>query len=113
MRISNSPIPRSGSSVPGFKIPLEVQLWLNRGWVIIPTERKGVVLSGRKTMRKRDKIFFGLGTVAMVLFAAGFHPVGVAGVLLIVLASLDYWGNTAAPTKFFPAEGDAVRTLER
>lgn len=113
MRISNPPHDRPGKFGGVGKIPLEVNLWLARGWAMIPTERKGVVLLGRKEMRKRDKVLFGLGILALGLSAAGLPSTGLVGVLLIALAGLDYWANTQAPTKFFPAEGESTRSLER
>ena len=113
MRISNPPQDRPGNTSRAFKIPLEVNLWLTRGWVIVPTERKGVVLLGQKSMRKRDKVLLGLGVIALGLFAAGFYSIGLAGFLLIALASLDYWRNTQPPSKFFPVDGESTRSLER
>lgn len=113
MLISNPPLAQPKKNRLGFEIPLEVKLWQTRGWVIIPTQRKGVVLHGQKVMRQRDKILAGLGAIALVFFAAGFYAIGLAGVLLIALAGLDYWANTQPPTKFFPAQGESLRTLER
>ncbi len=113
MRISNPPHSRPGRNGRALEIPLEVNLWLARGWAMIPTERKGVVLLGRKEMRKRDKVLFGLGILALGLSFAGIAFLGLTGVLLIALAGLDYWANTQAPTKFFPAEGESTRSLER
>lgn len=108
MRISNQP------DEPEEELPLEVQLWLNKGWTIIPTERRGIVLSGQKVMRARSKILIAVG----VLFLAFvFFPLPkilpLSGAVLVALGILDFKYATKPPTKFFPADGEKKRTLER
>lgn len=106
MRIGTNP------AQPPKEIPLEVQLWINRGWKVIETEREGVVVSGPKEMKGRT-IFCG---VVGVIFLCLFHFGGLfpaMGVLLIILAVVDYKILTKAPTKFFPADGEKRRTLDR
>lgn len=103
--------PRPGDA--DFEIPKEVQLWLSQGWTITPSERKGVVLTGEKRLRVRDKVLLVLGVIGLVFFAVGFPLLGVSGLILVALAGLDYGLNTKPPTKFFPVEGDKPRTLER
>ncbi len=94
------------------EIPPAVQLWLNRGWVRIKTEREGIVLSGPKAMRGRTKLFIFLGVVLLGLFHFGplFPAVGAA---LLILAAFDYQYGTKPPTKFFPAPGEKTRSMER
>jgi hypothetical protein len=108
MRISNE------AEEPEEALPLEVQLWLSRGWTVIPTERRGVVLSGPKSMKGRSKILIFLG---VLLLALVFFPFGGSwpwlGVAFIVIAVLDYKFATPPPTKFFPADGEKKRTMER
>jgi hypothetical protein len=108
MRISNQP-----EEVPE-ELPLEVQLWLSRGWTVIKTERRGIVLTGQKAMSGRSKFLIAAG---VVLLALAFFPLPSilpwSGAVLLVLAVLDYKFVTKPPTKFFPADGEKKRTLER
>jgi hypothetical protein len=97
---------------PQREIPLEVQLWISKGWTVIDTQRQGFVLVGLKTMRGRTKLLIVLGVVLLCLFRFGFR-LPLAGVLLLVVAWLDYRFLTKPPTKFFPAEGEKVRAMER
>jgi hypothetical protein len=106
MRISNQP-----DEVPE-ELPLEVQLWLSRGWTVIKTERRGVVLTGQKTMSGRSKFFIAAGIVLLCLFHFGALWPSV-GAVFLVLAVVDYKFVTKPPTKFFPADGEKKRTLER
>jgi hypothetical protein len=108
MRIANK------ADEPEEEIPLEVQLWLSRGWTVIPSERRGIVLSGPKEMKGRTKfvIFLGVLLVALVFFSfRGSWP--WLGVAFIAVAVLDYKFATKPPTKFFPADGEKKRSMER
>jgi len=106
MRISNQP-----EEVPE-ELPLEVQLWLNRGWTVMQTERRGVVLSGQKQMKGRSKFLIFAGIVLLCLFHFGpMWP--IIGVILLVLSWVDFRFATKPPTMFFPADGEKKRTLER
>ena len=99
---------------PENELPLEVQLWISRGWTVLPTERRGIVLSGKKAMLGRTKFLLFLG---IVLFALVFFPFRGAwpliGAVFIGLAVVDYKFVTRPPTKFFPAEGEKKRSMER
>lgn len=97
---------------PEEEIPLEVQLWLNRGWTRIKTERRGLVLSGPKAMRGRTKLFIFLGVVLVALFHFGALYPGL-GAGFLILAAFDYQYATKPPTKFFPADGEKKRSIER
>ena len=106
MRISNQP-----EEEPE-ELPLEVQLYVNRGWTVIQTERRGIVLSGKKKMRGRSKFFILAGIVLLGLFHFGaMWP--IIGVILLVLSWVDFRFATKPPTLFFPADGEKKRTLER
>ena len=94
------------------EIPLAVQLWLNKGWLRIKTERAGIVLQGPKSMRGRTKVFIVLGVVLLGLFHFGPLFPGI-GAGLLILAAFDYQYGTKPPTKFFPAPGEKTRSLER
>ncbi len=94
-------------------IPTEVQIWLSKGWTIIPSERRGFVLQGQIKMSALDKVGLMLGAVLLVGFPLGHKLPGVLGVILLIGAWLDYKFNTKPPTKFFPAPGEQSRTLER
>ena len=108
MRIANKP------DEPEEEIPLEVQLWLSRGWTIIPTERRGIVLAGQKSMKGRTKFLIFLGIILLALIFTPFHGAWPwLGVAFIVVALLDYKLATKAPTKFFPADGEKKRGMER
>lgn len=97
---------------PEEEIPPAVQLWLNKGWVRIQTERRGIVLSGPKTMRGRTKLFIFLGIVLLGLFHFGpLYP--AIGAALLILSAFDYQYGTKPPTKFFPVEGEKTRSMER
>lgn len=94
------------------EIPLEVKLWLSRGWTVVKTERLGVVIEGPKEMKGRTKLLIFLGIVLICLFYFGAKwP--IVGVLVILLAMVDYKFATKAPTKFFPGDGERKRALER
>ena len=99
---------------PEKEIPLEVQLFLNRGWAIMKTERRGIVLSGPKEMQGRTKVLIFL---ALVLIVAGFFKLGslvtAIGAGFVIIAAADYQYATKPPTKFFPAEGEKKRSMER
>lgn len=109
MRIGNK-----SEEEPKEEIPLEVQLWLSRGWTVLPAKREGIVLSGPKEMRGRTKLLIFIG---IVLLAMVFAPVGPLwpglGVAFLLVAFLDYKFGTQPPTKFFPAVGEKQRSLER
>jgi hypothetical protein len=94
------------------EIPLEVQLWIHRGWTVLETERQGIVLSGPKEMRGRTKLLIVLGLILICLFYFSLMYPGV-GALFVVLAVMDYKIFTKPPTKFFPAKGDKPRAVER
>jgi hypothetical protein len=107
MRITSQ---QPGETPP--EIPLEVQLWIQRGWTVMDTQRQGIVLSGQKEMRGRSKFLIVAGIILLCLFKFGVRwP--ILGGLLLVLAWLDYRFLTKPPTKFFPAEGEKTRTLDR
>lgn len=97
---------------PAKEIPLEVQLWINRGWKMIDTEREGVVVTGPKEIKGRTIFCAMIGLIFLCLFHFGMLFPGM-GALFILLAVVDYKMLTKAPTKFFPAEGERKRTLER
>ena len=97
---------------PEEQIPLEVQLWINRGWTTVKTERLGTVISGPKEMKGRTKLMIVLGILLLCLFYFGALWPGI-GALFIVVAVVDYKFATKAPTKFFPTDGEKKRTLER
>ena len=106
MRISNQ------SEEEPEELPLEVQLWVNRGWTVMQTERRGIVLSGQKKMRGRTKFFIFAGIVLLCLFKFDvMWP--LIGVVLLVLSWADFRFGTKPPTQFFPADGEKKRTLER
>lgn len=95
-------------------IPSEVKIWLDKGWVIIPAERRGYVISGEKKMRSLDKIGLTIGPVLIVLsFFIGYKLPAVLGVVLVLGAWLDYQFNTKPPTKFFPEPGEKSRVMNR
>ncbi|MEO6876825.1 MAG: hypothetical protein ABI222_18595 [Opitutaceae bacterium] len=94
------------------EIPLEVQLWIDRDWTVLPTERLGIVLIGPKKMRGRTKVLIALGVVLVCLFY--FSSLWLAsGAGFLILAAADYQYATKPPTKFFPAAGEKTRTLDR
>ncbi len=97
---------------PPREIPLEVQLWVSKGWTVIDTQRRGFVLLGVKSMNGRSKFLITLGVILLCLFHFSLR-LPLAGVLLLVAAWLDYKFLTKPPTKFFPAEGEKTRTMER
>ncbi len=108
MRISNQP------DEPEEELPLEVQLWLNKGWTIIPSERRGFVLSGQKSMRTRSKIMISVGVLFLVFVFLPLPKIlPLSGAVLVALGILDFKYATKPPTKFFPADGERKRTLER
>ena len=96
------------------EIPTEVKIWLEKGWVIIPTERRGYVISGEKKMRALDKIALTIGPLLILLsFVVRYKLPAVLGVVLILAAWLDYQFNTKPPTKFFPEPGEKSRLMNR
>ena len=95
------------------EIPPEVQIWINKGWTLIPTERRGYVLSGEKSMRSLDKIGLTIGAALLIGFVIGFKFLGIVGVILLVLSWLNYKLNSKPPTKFFPLPGEKTRIMER
>jgi hypothetical protein len=106
MRISNE------AEEPEEELPLEVQLWLSRGWTVIKTERRGIVLTGPKSMKGRTKFCIFVGVILLCLFYFGALWPGL-GVAFIAIAVLDYKFATPPATKFFPADGEKKRTMER
>jgi hypothetical protein len=108
MRIANK------ADEPEEELPLEVNLWISRGWTVIPTERRGIVLSGQKEMKGRTKflILFGVLLLALVFFPFGGKWPWL-GLLFLAVAVLDYKYATKPPTKFFPADGEKKRSMER
>jgi len=110
MRIGGDPDPDE----PEQEIPLEVQLFLNRGWAIMKTERRGIVLTGPKAMRGRTKVLIGLGVVLVIAGILKLGSVAIAiGAALLILSAADYQYATRPPTKFFPADGEKKRAMER
>ena len=94
------------------ELPLEIQLWVSKGWTVIDTQRQGIVLQGAKEMRGRSIFLIVVGVILLCLFYFSARlPIG--GGLLLVLAWLDYRFLTKPPTKFFPAAGEKVRAMER
>jgi hypothetical protein len=109
MRIGNIP-----DEEPEEELPLEVQLWISRGWTVIPTERRGIVLSGQKEMKGRTKFLILLGIILLALVFAPFSKIWpLLGAAFLVVAVLDYKFATQPPTKFFPADGEKKRSMER
>ena len=106
MRIGSKP------EEPPKEIPLEVQLWIGRGWQVIETERQGIVLSGPKSLRVRTILLGIAGVVLLCLFRFSLLWPGM-GALFLLLAVVDFYLLTKPPTKFFPAAGEKRRTLER
>lgn len=106
MRIGSKP-----DEVPE-EIPLEVQLWISRGWTVLETERRGIVLLGQKAMRGRTKFLILLGIVLLCLFKFGLLWPAMGG-LFLLMSVVDYKFATKPPTKFFPADGEKKRTLDR
>jgi len=99
---------------PEEELPLEVQLWISRGWTVIATERRGLVLSGPKEMRGRTKFLIFIGVILLALVFAPLGPLWPGlGVAFLLVAMLDYKFGTPPPTKFFPADGERKRTMER
>ncbi|MDB6126873.1 MAG: hypothetical protein JWM35_769 [Verrucomicrobia bacterium] len=96
-----------------FEVPSEVQIWINKGWTIIPSERRGYVLSGEKRMRSIDKIGLIVGTVLLLGFLVGFKLLGIIGLILLGLSWLNFKFNTKPQTKFFPLPGEKTRILDR
>ena len=101
------------SAQPEPEIPSEVKIWLDRGWTIIPSERRGFVIEGKVRMRALDKVGLIMGAGLLVGFPLGYKLPGVLGVIPIIGAWLDYKFKTKPPTKFFPEQGEKSRTLER
>lgn len=98
---------------PERTIPSEVKIWLDKGWTIIPSARRGFVISGEKRMRSVDKIGLVIGVVLLAGFFMGFFLPGFLGVVIVIGALLDYQYNTKPPTKFFPEPGEQSRLMER
>lgn len=94
------------------ELPLEVQLWVSKGWTIIDTQRRGIVLQGEKSMRGRSIFLIAAGVILLGLFFLNLRLPLVGGLLLVV-AWLDYRFLTKPPTKFFPAAGEKTRSIER
>lgn len=113
MRIGGEQDPEEAQE-PEQEIPLEVQLFLNRGWTLLKTERRGIVVLGPKAMRGRTKFIIVLG---LVLIGAGIFKLGsmtiTIGAVLLILSAADYQYATKPPTKFFPADGEKKRSMER
>jgi len=99
---------------PEEEIPLEVQLWLSRGWTVLETERRGIVLSGPKEMKGRTKALIVVGILLLLLVFFPFRGLWpFLGVLFLLTAVVDYKFATKPPTKFFPATGERKRSMER
>jgi len=94
------------------ELPREVQLWLAKGWTIIETKRRGIVLVGQKRMRGRSMLLIVGGIILLGLFHFGLFWPGM-GLLFLIMAVVDYRFATSPPTKFFPAKGEKTRELER
>ena len=91
---------------------MEVKIWVEKGWVVAPSHRKGFVITQPKTMRFRTKVMLTLGTIGVLLTFAGMHWLEL-GICLLLLGFLDYKVLTKVPTKFFPADGEKKRMMER
>lgn len=113
MRIPSKSDQAEQAEQPKAPIPSEVQIWLDKGWTIISSERRGYVISGDKKMRSLDRIGLVIGFVLLAGFFMGFFLPGTLGVILIIGALLDFQFNTKAPTKFFPEPGEKPRFMER
>ena len=70
------------------------------------------MLLGLKEMKGRSKFLITLGVLCLCLFHFSLR-LPIVGVLLFVAAWLDYKFLTKPPTRFFPAEGEKTRTMER
>jgi hypothetical protein len=91
---------------------MEVQIWVGKGWVVTPSHRKGIVITKPKAMLFRTKVLLTLGTIGVLLTFAGLIWLELGASLLLV-GFLDYRVLTKIPTKFFPAEGEKKRMMER
>lgn len=109
---SESPAAPSGPPVPE-DLPSEIQIWLDRGWTIIPAKRRGLVLAGEKRMRGLGKVGVVVGVLLLPAFFFHQPIVGGFGLLLIVGCALDYRFNAKRETKFFPEPGEKSRVMER
>jgi hypothetical protein len=94
------------------ELPMEVKVWVQKGWTVTPSHRKGIVITKPKTMLVRTKLALALGTIGVLFTYAGLFWLEV-GASLLLLGFLDYRVLTKVPTKFFPAEGEKKRMLER
>jgi hypothetical protein len=97
---------------PEERLPTEVQIWVQKGWTVVPSHRKGIVITKPKAMLARTKVVLALGTVGVVLTFAGMLWLKL-GASLLLLGFLDYKVLTKVPTKFFPADGEKQRMMER
>lgn len=115
MRIPSKSDPNPGSNEPVIPEDLssEIRIWLDRGWKIIPSKRRGIVLSGEKHMRGLTKLLLILGILLLAAFFFHQPLIGAVGVLFVIGAVLDYRFNTKPETKFFPEPGEKVRAMER
>ena len=95
------------------EVPMEVQIWLDKGWTIIPAKRRGLVLAGQKKMRGIDKAGFVIGLLLVLAFFVHYPLLGALGLLLIAGAWCDFKFWTKPPTKFFPEPGEKTRVMER
>ncbi len=103
----------ANSPEPDDAVPSEVRIWLNRGWKIIPSQRRGYVIEGQKTMRGLDRFGMVLGVLMQAGYFFGLWLLGILGLVLILGAWLDYRFNTRPPTMFFPEPGEQKRVMER
>jgi hypothetical protein len=94
------------------ELPMEVKIWVQKGWTVTPSHRKGIVITKPKAMLMRTKIALALGTVGVIFTFAGVLWLEL-GASLLLLGFLDYRVLTKVPTKFFPGEGEKQRMLER
>jgi len=94
-------------------LPLEVKPWIDRGWKITPSERKGIVLTGEKVMSTKTKFYLVMAVLIWGLAFANFLVALILSVLFALVAWLNHRYLTKPPTHFFPAPGDAIRTLKR
>jgi len=94
------------------ELPMEVKIWVQKGWTVTPSQRKGIVITKPKAMLMRTKMALALGTVGVIFTFAGTLWLEL-GASLLLLGFLDYRILTKVPTKFFPADGEKKRMLER
>ncbi|MBS0661845.1 MAG: hypothetical protein JSR48_01160 [Verrucomicrobia bacterium] len=107
-----APIPAPPDD-PGEFIPSEVRIWLSRGWKIVPSQRRGIVIEGPKKMRGLGRLSLVLGGLMQAAYFTGAWVLGLIGLGLILGAWLDFRFNTRPPTMFFAEPGEKKRVLDR